>query len=311
MNSIKELFLSFIESTKDRLKNPMIGAFVIAWIAVNWRFIAILFFSSKKIEDKISFIETNYFNLQHNLWIPLGIAVFYVLVLPYLMALFDLLSQKGISARKLISKNHRIADIQNKQEIAAEEWQLEKIREGSPDIQAMKEKIANLELQLEEKDEVISNLSENVDVPEETVNKSEKTDSEPKKSKTTTRRKTTSKKQKSESIPADNKSTEERRYSSKEYPIMKDIVIRDLAKTEREWILIYALYSSDFGKNTITREDLLNKYSESNRRTSSRLNNLTNNIRNMVKADQLKFINDEEMLLTSQGKEVALEILNR
>src|SRR5690606_26009206 len=153
MNSLKEFFLSFFESAKDRLKNPMIGAFVIAWIAINWRFIAILFFSSKKIEDKISFIETNYFDLEHNLWIPLAFAVFYVLILPYIMAIFDWLSQKGIATRKLISKNHRIADIQHRQEIAAEEWQLEKIREGSPDIQAMKERISKLELQLEEKDE--------------------------------------------------------------------------------------------------------------------------------------------------------------
>lgn len=311
MNSIKEFFLSFIESTKDRLKNPMIGAFVIAWVAVNWRFLAILFFSSKKIEDKITFIETNYFDLNHNLWIPLGFAIFYVLILPYIMALFDWLSQKGIAVRKLISKNHRIADIQHRQEIAAEEWQLEKIREGSPDIQAMKDRIAKLELQLEEKDEVISNLSENIDSVEVTEDNSEKKESESKKQKTSTRRKSTSKKQKADSNSEDKSTSTERRYNAKEYPIMKDIVIRDLAKTEREWILIYALYSSEFGKNTLTREDLLNKYSESNRKTSSRLNNLTNNIRNMVKADQLKFINDDEMLLTSKGKEVALEILNR
>ena len=81
MNSIKEFFLSFIESTKDRLKNPMIGAFIIAWVAINWRFIFILFFSNKKIEDKITFIETNYFDLNYNLWIPLGFAVFYILIL--------------------------------------------------------------------------------------------------------------------------------------------------------------------------------------------------------------------------------------
>jgi len=40
-------------SAKHRLKNPVIGAFIMAWVAVNWRFIAILFFSSKSIEQKI------------------------------------------------------------------------------------------------------------------------------------------------------------------------------------------------------------------------------------------------------------------
>ena len=305
MNSIKEFFLSFIESTKERLKNPMIGAFVIAWIAVNWRFLAILFFSSKKIEDKITFIEVKYFDLNYNLWIPLGFAVFYVLILPYVMALFDKLSQKGIGVRKLISKNHRISDIQHRQEIAAEEWQLEKIREGSPDIQAMKERITKLELQLEEKDEIIANLAENVDVTKPSIIDEEKSNE------TTEKRKPTKKRSPTKlSNNKDNKPSSQK-LNSKDYPIMKDIVIRDLAKTEREWMLIYALYSSNFGSDVFTREDLWAKYGDSNRKTVTRRKNLTNNIRTMVKADQIKFINDDEMLLTTNGKEVALEILNR
>ena len=32
---------------------------------------------------------------------------------------------------------------------------------------------------------------------------------------------------------------------------MKNIVIRDLAKTEREWILLFGLYSTDYGKKSI------------------------------------------------------------
>ena len=107
-----------------------------------------------------------------------------------------------------------------------------------------------------------------------------------------------------------NKSSEKSKQSN-DYPIMKDIVIRDLAKTEREWILIYALYSSDFGKNVLTRDDIWAKYDESNRVTHSRRTNLTNNIKNMIKSGQLKFINDDEMLLTESGVQTATEILNR
>ena len=311
MNSIKEFFLSFIESTKERLKNPMIGAFVIAWIAVNWRFLAILFFSSKKIEDKITFIETNYFDLNYNLWIPLGFAVFYILILPYVMALFDWLSQKGIGVRKLISKNHRISDIQYRQEIAAEEWQLEKIREGSRDIQAMKERITKLELQLEEKDEIIANLAENVDVTKPSTIDDEKSDENTEKRKPIKKRNPTKRSQTTKSSNNKDNKPSSQKFNSKDYPIMKDIVVRDLAKTEREWMLIYALYSSNFGSDVFTREDLLTKYADSNRKTIIRIKNLTNNIRRMVRANQIKFINDDEMLLTTNGKEVALEILNR
>jgi len=306
MNSLKEFFLSFFESAKDRLKNPIIGAFVIAWIAVNWRFLAILFFSGKTIEQKIEFIEANYFDINFNLWIPLAFAVFYVLILPYIMALFDWVSQKGIAARKRISKEHRLTDIQNRQEIAAEEWQLEKIKEGSPDIQAMKDKIQKLEIQLIEKDEVISNLSESLE-PEKVEAEKEKSES-----KTSNRNKRkSSTKPKQESKKEEQKEPSTRHPELKDYPIMKDIVIRDLAKTEREWILIFALYSSDYGNKVFTREDIVNKYDESNRKTNSRIANLSNNLKSMVKSGQVKFVNDDDMLLTNSGKEIAVEILNR
>lgn len=308
MNSLKEFFLSFIESAKDRLKNPMIGAFIMAWVAINWRFLAILLFSSKTIEQKIEFIESNYFDINYNLWIPLGFAVFYVLILPYIMALFDWLSQKGIAARKLISKNHRISDIQHRQEIAAEEWQLSKIKEGSPDITALKDKIEELETYIKEKDEVINTLSDTIEDTKQEVPESTKNQEKPENKST---RRNTSKKTNSKSEKQIETKKDEPKTELKDYPIMKDIVIRDLAKTEREWILIYALYSSEFGKNVFTRDDLLNKYSESNRKTKSRHMNLSNNIKNMVKSNQLKFINDDEMLLTSSGKKMAIDILNR
>ena len=311
MNSFKEFFLSFIESAKDRLKNPMIGAFVLAWIATNWRFISILFFSKKSIEDKIDFIEEKYFDIDYNLWIPLAVAVFYVLILPYLIALFDWLSQKGINARKVISKNHKILDIQNRQEIAAEEWQLEKIREGSPDISALKEEILELKSTIKEKDNLINSLSENLDSGlsenEENKGNSKENNTTKEKVKRPSRKKPTQK----STTTTDKTEPQKVSTHSDKFPIMKDIVIRDLAKTEREWILIYALYSSDFGKKVFTREDLMAKYSESNRKTDSRFANLSNNIKNMIKSHQIKFINDNDMLLTSSGIEMATEILNR
>lgn len=312
MNSLKEFFLSFIESAKDRLKNPMIGAFVMAWIAINWRFLAVLIFSGKTIEQKINFIETNYFDINHNLWFPLGFATFYVLVLPYIMALFDWLSQGGISIRKSIAKKHRLTDIRNRQEIAAEEWQLEKIKEGSPDIQAMKERIITLEKLLIQTAKTTAELPQDLyseDVDFEEVNDNEEEKEEKKKTRRKRRKPTKSNDGTNSGNDEANKGA--KKMYLKGFPVMKDIVIRDLAKTEREWILIYALYSSDFGKNVITRDNIWEKYQESNRVTHSRRTNLTNNIKNMIKSGQLKFINDDEMLLTESGVQTATEILNR
>ena len=315
MNSIKELIFSMFETSRDRIKNPITGAFMFSWIIINWRIILILIFSAKKVEDKIAYIEANYVDININFWIPLGFAIFYSLILPYIMALFDWILKKGIAFRRVISKENRIIEIQYRQEIAAEEWQLEKIRQGSPDIDGLKSKIIDLENQLKEKDEVILNLStqldsesnnQNEDEVEEEYEEEENVKSNTEKSKNRSTKKQNKKVVQKPSNQGSNSPT-----LNNDYPVMKDIVIRDLPKTEREWILIYALYSSDFGKSVITRDDLMNKYGESNRKTDSRFANLSNNIKNMVKAGQLKFINDNEILLTLTGQEIAKGILNR
>ena len=90
-----------------------------------------LLFFSKSIEQKIDFIEKTYFDIKFNLWIPLAFSIFLYF---YISVLFDWLSQKGISARKLISKRQRITDIHHRQGIAAEELRLKKkIKKGSPE----------------------------------------------------------------------------------------------------------------------------------------------------------------------------------
>ncbi len=315
MTSFKEIIQSIFDSSRERIKNPIVGAFIFSWLALNWRIVLIILFSNKKIVDKIALVEEKYIDINLNFWYPLAFAAFYVLILPYVMALFDWLSQKGISSRRLIAKNHRLSEIQGRQEIAAEEWQLEKIRQGSPDISGLKEKVVELEALIQEKDDVIQKLAEQIDSQsEEEANVETAEEEEEKEERPTKTRpiKKTNKASSNQTKKVDTKTeTPKSTQDSTAFPVMKDIVIRDLAKTEREWILIYALYSSDYGKKTLTREDLINRYSESNRRTDSRIANLSNNLKTLIKSGQLKYINDDEMLLTSQGQEIAKEILNR
>ena len=97
---MKEIFDSFIENSKERIKNPFIGAFIISWIAFNWKPILIILFSSKTIEERIEYVETNHIDIFYNLWIPLIFAVIYVSFLPYLMLLFDKISSKGLEGRE-------------------------------------------------------------------------------------------------------------------------------------------------------------------------------------------------------------------
>ena len=74
-------------------------------------------------------------------------------------------------------------------------------------------------------------------------------------------------------------------------------------------ILCYAFYSSKYGKDTFKKDDILEKYKENNRMSSSTSANLSNNINSCVKKDWLKSINTSEFVLKSEGTKYVKEIL--
>ena len=149
MTSLKEIFSSLLDSTKERLKNPILGAFVFSWLAINWRIVLILLFSSKTVEQRISYIEENFINIWFYFWIPLFISIFYIAILPYLMLGLDLLLKKVILNRRTVSKDHRIKELQNRQDIAKEQSKLEKIVAGTAELSEVNRENENLKKQLE------------------------------------------------------------------------------------------------------------------------------------------------------------------
>jgi hypothetical protein len=94
-----------------------------------------------------------------------------------------------------------------------------------------------------------------------------------------------------------------------EYPTTKDLLIKNYPKTETEWILCYAFYSSNFGKDLFKRDDILTRYKENNRLTDSSRANLANNLSSCVKKDWIKSINASEYLIKPDGVTYVKEIL--
>jgi len=92
---------------------------------------------------------------------------------------------------------------------------------------------------------------------------------------------------------------------------LRDIVMKGTPKNEKEWILIYGYISGNSGSKEFTRDELHNQYDESKRRTDSRIANLSNNLKSLVKAGDLRFINDNDIVLTASGKTKAEEIIRR
>lgn len=97
---VKELFKSFKGHLEDRISNPILGAFGLAWIFINWKIVLLLFFSEKSIEEKIEVISTS-----HNSWdflvlYPLLFTAFYLLALPWLLLGVQLLQEKANTQRR-------------------------------------------------------------------------------------------------------------------------------------------------------------------------------------------------------------------
>lgn len=96
-----------------------------------------------------------------------------------------------------------------------------------------------------------------------------------------------------------------------EYPSIKDIVMKQLPSSESEWIMVYSFYASGFGSNPFTNKDLLDFYDSTKRKTDSRTRNLSNNLKTIFKKGYLSALNDDDIILTDDGKHQAVEIITR
>jgi hypothetical protein len=94
-----------------------------------------------------------------------------------------------------------------------------------------------------------------------------------------------------------------------DYPVMKEIVKKDLPKTESDWILIYAFYASKFGDNTFTEKSIQDYYESTGRKNVSRYKNLSNNIKTLLNKEYIKVHNDTEYLIKDAGVKYAQQII--
>jgi hypothetical protein len=87
----------------------------------------------------------------------------------------------------------------------------------------------------------------------------------------------------------------------KDYPVLKEIVHKDLPRNEQEWILIYAFYVSNFGKDTFNRSDIADMYESSNRKTTNTVRHLSRDLKRVLNKGYIKFINEEDYIVKPEG----------
>jgi len=59
------------------------------------------------------------------------------------------------------------------------------------------------------------------------------------------------------------------------------------------------------------RERLIQFYKDTKRETKSRIANLSNNLKNLLKQGKLRFLNDNDIVLTPEGVAAVEEIIKR
>ena len=150
-----DLIKSFFETSKERLKNPLIGTFIISWIAINWRPLSILLFSNQSIENRIDTIVSCYSSFNTYFLTPFLIALAYVIILPYFMWTIDGILKKSVIGRKKNVIKLLAIDLQGKQELALEENKLEDIKANFREKADLNKTIEKLKLQLEDRDKTI------------------------------------------------------------------------------------------------------------------------------------------------------------
>ncbi|UJH67718.1 hypothetical protein [Allomuricauda sp. SCSIO 65647] len=94
-----------------------------------------------------------------------------------------------------------------------------------------------------------------------------------------------------------------------DFPILKELVYKDLPKNEKEWVLVYCFYASAFGSKSFTRDDISTLYESSNRKSDETVKRLSRNVRSILNKDYIKMINDEEYIIKPEGIKQAKLIL--
>jgi len=139
-----DLLKELIATSKERLKNPFVGAFVSSWIVFNWRPLAYFVFSNEKIDNKILAIDECYLDWWNGLVYPLITASVYLLLLPYLTQFFDWVVISSVKKRKEYKTTVREVDIINETKLLIVQNELEDAKAKNKDKTELNNEIDSL-----------------------------------------------------------------------------------------------------------------------------------------------------------------------
>lgn len=135
-----ELLKDFIDTSKERLKTPISGAFLWSFFIFNWRPVFLLLFSNAQIEDKIIVINHEYCTFWSIFW-PVVFATLYTLLMPKITLLID--KDLASTQEERITKQYEAIrhEVRQKTGVAKEEFLLKSEESGNQTIQELNSQI--------------------------------------------------------------------------------------------------------------------------------------------------------------------------
>jgi len=145
--TLTELAKSIYDSSTERIKTPITGSFSLAFVLYNWRPILLLLFSKDSIENKIQVIDI-FFSSWHAIVVPLLIALLYVVIVPYLMMVIEILLNTANVGRKTNRSEQQLLDLTLKSKLLSQKFKNTQIESGEKDIKELNDTIANMQSQI-------------------------------------------------------------------------------------------------------------------------------------------------------------------
>lgn len=138
---MKQLAQHIYDAAGERIKNVLIGNFIISWIIVNHQIIFYLLLSEDSRNSKLSYMAGLKFDFLTDLMLPLLITVAYIYLIPIINILLNSVKIKFIEP--LIAKqnnNKEMIDLDSRLEVLDKRLDL-KFRERDRDIETENEKL--------------------------------------------------------------------------------------------------------------------------------------------------------------------------
>jgi len=98
--------------------------------------------------------------------------------------------------------------------------------------------------------------------------------------------------------------------NSSTYIALKDVLIKNLTKSEPELLVVICFYNSKYGVDTFTRQSINDAYRDNNIATEQRRKNLSGNLNSLIRKSLVQTITDEDLSITPEGIEYANTILS-